>query len=166
MKFTLFLTIASLLLLTSCSTKEYNDNGVRFTCPDGWSITEEKSMSGDARYILIETDGLNSSGIIILSWLPNGTSTKMAHDLLQHDADLALGTKCEYSEITPKKLNGKEASLQTYTGTLENMPVLGKNWVSIQDDRVYCIATYGAEVDRNENQPGVDSFLKSFKSTN
>ena len=45
-----------------------SDDGVRLTCPAGWSITEDKPNEIGGYYLQLEKDSFNSSGMIVINW--------------------------------------------------------------------------------------------------
>lgn len=161
MNFKPFILVA-FIILASCSNKEYHDHDVEFLCPDDWSITEDGDMAGDARYIIIESDPPNMSGVILLYRFEKGTSEEMALGLAIERDNSTDGTKLVYSDLKLEKLNKHQARTQTYKGLLAGHKTKGKNWAFSTDARTYCIMTYCAAEDDQKSQTGFRSFLKSF----
>ena len=68
-----------LLTFTACQeTPEvaFEQQGVRFTSPKGWEISDEEDLEGEGYFLCIEKDGFDSSGIITVSWLNEGIDFK------------------------------------------------------------------------------------------
>lgn len=69
MRITLF--IAIVICCFSCAepeASEYSRFGVSFTCPAGWSITEEQMLENDVYYITCEKSGVLADAMFILNW--------------------------------------------------------------------------------------------------
>jgi len=72
MKHILF-TVLIFGVLFSCkesSEMEFEKDGISFTSPASWKITDQETMSNNAGYFLsVERDGFSSSGLLTLTWV-------------------------------------------------------------------------------------------------
>lgn len=71
MKSLLFIGLLA-LLMASCKENKpeqiFSDDGVSFTYPGNWIISEQEVFENGVHYMAIEKDGFSSSGIVSLSW--------------------------------------------------------------------------------------------------
>ena len=68
----LFCSFVLALTHVSCgespATPYESDDGVLLTCPEGWSITEDRVNELGGRYLQLEEGSFDSSGLVILNW--------------------------------------------------------------------------------------------------
>ncbi len=73
------------LYLTACKSEtpptEFSRNGVSFTVPKGWSISEEEDY-GTGYYVSIEKEGFSESGIFMVTWVEGDISPEEFMELL------------------------------------------------------------------------------------
>ena len=68
----LLISFLTITILTGCQESpetKFEKNGISFTCPTGWKITEEENLDNQGYYLSIEKDGFNSSGLLTVSWV-------------------------------------------------------------------------------------------------
>lgn len=77
----------TLILIFGCKDSEqtyYENNGVRFTCPNGWKI-EDKDEGEDYFFVTMQKDGLTSSGTIRVSCIYDSIDNKSLIQELQNN---------------------------------------------------------------------------------
>ncbi len=68
----LFVAILFCIATFSCTEspeKKFSKNGISFTCPKGWIITEEEDYNNEGYYLSLEKEGITSSGLLTVTWI-------------------------------------------------------------------------------------------------
>jgi len=104
-------------------------SGVTYTCPEGWSITDELDYGGVGHYSACEKDGENSSGVFVLSWF--GVEQELSESLGDMRSTIEggyddEGMDIEVSEPEDAFFNGYEALVSDYSLSLGEIDFQGK----------------------------------------
>ena len=136
--------------------------GVSFNCPSGWVVKETEDY-GTAKYISIEKKGINSSGLVTMSF------TEEEYEL---DEYLQLFQESFLEQKVLKNLvfqKANEAYYGKYKGivstfTFETMSIKheGKIYVFHENVITMCIVHQEALEDHNKNLRGFETIKESF----
>lgn len=65
--------VVFLVEIAGCANQKPRENffkdGVSFTCPSNWSVTEQEDLDGVGYYLSVEKTGLNASGLLTITWI-------------------------------------------------------------------------------------------------
>ena len=154
-------------LMASCSPSQeytYEKQGIRFTCPEGWRITDEETEESSS-YLSVEREGLNSSGLWILTWV------KGNRDLATHLQEfqesfgrhyLLDKTDIQFGSLTEITFNNYPAVCSDYTATIMGLRHRGRMYSFQQADKTFCIVRQEALEDRLDNEAGFRLIEHSF----
>lgn len=106
---TIIKSILSLIILAflafSCeykSEEKFLKDGVSFTYPSDWIITEQENLNGKGYYLCIEKKGVSESGLITFTWVETAIgSLEYIHRLQQEFRNQELITNLGFTP--PKK---------------------------------------------------------------
>ncbi|MBU4265646.1 MAG: hypothetical protein L6243_05520 [Candidatus Altiarchaeales archaeon] len=106
-----------------------SSSGVTYTCPEGWTITDELDYGGVGHYSACEKDGENSSGVFVLSWF--GIEQGLNESLGDMRGTLeegygGEGMDVEFSEPEEAVFKGYDALVSDYSLSLEGIDFQGK----------------------------------------
>lgn len=144
----------------------FKKDGVVFTCPSGWSITDEDSLEGLGNYLSIEKDGFNSSGIMTVTWLYNEISpedviaeyqVEMANNIIYKNSSLS------FSNPFKNKFKNYDVISVRFTMKLVGMKHQGIISAFNYGGRSYCIFKQEANEDGIKNEDGFNVIENSFK---
>ncbi len=131
MKFYAALIVITVLFI-GCMGEEprvESPSGVTYTCPDGWSITDEVDYGAVGHYSACEKDGENSSGVFVLSWF--GVEQEISDSLGDMRDTLEEGygeegMNIEVSEPEDAFFMGYEALVSDYSLSIEGIDFNGR----------------------------------------
>ena len=158
-----------LFLASSCIVSppvKVNLEGVSFTCPEGWKITDHENYFGFGNYIAIEKDGFKSSGIISYTWLNSESDlddyltelkVELKSSLFFRKSDLSFGEAYESS------YNYLDTKTVDYHFTLFKVEHKGIIYLANEAGKTICILKQEAIQDSQENKAGYDKLERSFK---
>lgn len=75
-----------IFLLSSCKLsppKKIQVNDVNFSCPASWKVTEQIRYGNLLSYTILEEKGLNSSGVIFISWYEDEFSDNNLDEVIE-----------------------------------------------------------------------------------
>ncbi len=103
--------------------------GVTYTCPGGWSITDEVDYGRIGHYSACKKEGKDSSGVFILSWFGreqrlNELLGDMQNNLKTGYSD--KGVDIRFSEPEDAVFRGYDALVSDYSFSLEKIGYRGK----------------------------------------
>lgn len=121
----LIYSILILLVFVSCKDTPqtmFKKDGVFLTCPKGWKITDKDSLDGQGYYLSIEKAGLNSSGLITITWINNELDQNewinsykdgLRNNLIYKNSNLTFGDIIEnqFNNINSTSVNFKVSIL-------------------------------------------------------
>jgi len=106
-----------------------SSSGVTYTCPEGWSITDELDYGGAGYYSACEKDGENSTGVFVLSWFGVeqvlDDSLSNMQDTLKEGYNVE-GIDIEFTETEKAFFDGHEALISGYALSVEGVRHQGK----------------------------------------
>lgn len=157
-----------LILFTSCKPTpavSYEHSGISFTCPQGWTITEEKHKE-NAHYLFVEKNGYKASGLITITWIDGELEWEeymgINMDTFRSKEELK---ELNFSEPNDTTFNGNAVLATNYTFSIQDMPHTGKLLILGSDYRTIGIIMQEADKDNEANKDGFATFRESFSFT-
>lgn len=161
-----------LLILISCySCKETPDekfekDGVFLISPKGWEITDRENIDDQGYYLSIEKDGLNSSGLIIISWL--NTELELSEWINIHKDELKnniiyKNSNLVFGDLEENKFNNLNTTSINFTMSLLGIEHQGVFHFFNEKEKTFSLLIQEAKGDKNKNRIGFDLIEKSFK---
>ncbi|QWX85408.1 hypothetical protein H0I23_07135 [Cellulophaga sp. HaHaR_3_176] len=158
-----------LFAFSSCQNtpeEKFENEGVSFISPEGWEIADEENLDDIGYYLSIEKDGMNSSGLIAITWLNkeievidwmNIHKDEMNNNILYKNSDL----------IFEKELEGNFNDFNTtylkYTLKLLGVKHEGAIHFFKAKGKTFSILIQEAIEDKASNKSGFELVEKSFK---
>ncbi|MEQ8811205.1 MAG: hypothetical protein RIE59_19195, partial [Imperialibacter sp.] len=65
----MLLSLATLVACSSSPGGKFLVDGISFVYEEGWAVTDQEDFDGQGYYVSLEKDGINSSGLFVLTWL-------------------------------------------------------------------------------------------------
>ncbi|NQT50299.1 hypothetical protein HQ571_06425 [Candidatus Kuenenbacteria bacterium] len=131
--FVLFVSIS----LTACTTEQmtqekgttFSKAGIRFDCPGGWEITEDKQVLENEYFVVCEKKGTNESGLVLVKWTTESLEKlKMLNIIKDYYKDTYQ--KKHDVEIKFKKVDEKKTRVEY---SFEVSDVKHKGWITAKD---------------------------------
>jgi len=158
---------AFMALLISCQNSAptvFNKNGVSFSYPSDWAISDEEAFDA-GYYVSIDRDGFSSSGLVTLTWVDQILDlndhlefykNEFRENAIYKNSDLTFNEKKE------TEFNGIPALAVSYTVTILTVKHEGKMYAFNDDNRTYLVVKQGATDDRAQNESGFKSIEETF----
>jgi hypothetical protein len=146
----------------------FSKEGIFFTCPQGWSVTDEDSLDGLGYNISVEKDGFNSSalftilridGFVVLDdWL-NNYRDELNDNIIYRNANLRFGA------IRSAEFNGVECKKIDFTASILGLKHSGSICAFHTQSSSMSILKQEADEDHGQNKDGFQLIEDSFKTT-
>lgn len=163
------LIIVLLILAASgCGSQAPGGNflrdGVSFTYPTGWSITEQEEIEGGGYYLSVEKDGFNVSGLLTLTWINGLVDTHEYLETIQAGFEKQkLLNDITFQPVRDNNFNGIPCISSDYKFTTLSVKHIGIIYVFVKGDKTYSIMKQEAIEDVANNKEGFDEIVASFK---
>lgn len=165
----IFLFISVALLSISCKEspeKQFKKDGISFTCPSGWKVTDQEKIDNQGYYLSIEKDGFNSSGLLTMTWLYNEIDLNDWMDIFKDELknnSIYKNSSLQFGEQTEGSYHDKKTILLSFTATILNVKHEGE--IHVFEDKGYSFGFIKQEAieDKMKNKNGFDSIEQSFK---
>jgi hypothetical protein len=168
MKMLQLLLGALTLLLAACSPSPevpFSRDGVSFTCPQGWKITDEEDLDGLGYSLSVEKDGFSSSGLAMINWIlvPMDEQTYMetyqdelGANVIYKNANLAFsdtesGTYAKLPTLT-----------SSYTASILGVDHRGTLHIFKRGGKTFTVCLQEAIEDIDKNAPGFEKIESTF----
>ncbi len=166
-KSTLLLALFSVILLSSCkktadADTTFDQFGISFTCPDGWTVTEAED--NDSYYnIYVEKDGSNSSGIVtIVLWNNEIEPTKVLEIMQEQLQGQKIFLNTKMGESNNGKYGKYEDLTSNYKMNVQTLPHEGIFHIFVENGKTVCITEQYATEDLKVSKPGFEKIKESF----
>jgi hypothetical protein len=165
----------NLLLLIICSflfacvespETQYEKNGISFTVPAGWKITEEENIEGKGYYLSCEKEGLSQSGLVMITFLNDSFpledmveshKTNFKENYIFKHADVSFTSNKETT------FNGSACVSSEYNLTLLKVPHHGIINCFYGNGKTISIVIQAALEDSVSTNKGINRIIKTFK---
>ena len=159
------LLVLFVLSFTSCQDQQsepskFNKQGVSFTVPAGWSVTEEEPIEGGGYYLAVEKNGFDSSGMLTITWFPGelgeGEGVTIQQDEMRNNA-IYKKVNLVFEPIAKGDFNGIPTFSSKYKMNLMMLPHTGTLGHFYVDGRTFLFMKQEAVEDSSTNKRGFES---------
>ncbi|WP_103072340.1 hypothetical protein [Aquimarina sediminis] len=161
----------SILILSICSFSQetsqtkFEKQGVSLTYSKGWKITYEENLEDQGYYLSIEKDGLNSSGIITLSWINreldlNNWITIYKNEL-RNDINFS-NSNLRFAKESRDKFNTINTMSVKFTASIHGLKHEGIIHFFYENNKAFAIIKHEAIEDKTKNKDGFELIERSF----
>lgn len=164
------LLILLLIILTCISCQEtpeekFEKNGVSLISPKGWEITDRENLDNQGYYLSIEKDGINSSGIITLSWVNfeleiiewiNVHKDEMRNNFIYKNSNLV------FKDIYENKFNQLNTTSIEFTVSILGIKHQGIIHFFHEKGKTFSLLIQEAIEDKKKNRNGFELIEQSF----
>jgi len=169
MKFWKSIIIVFLIVVaSSCGNQEpggnFLRNGVSFTYPSGWSITEQEDLDGVGYYLSVEKAGVDESGLLTLTWINGVLDSREYLEMIQEEYEnQKLVKKLEFQSARDNSFNGIQSISCDFKFNTLGMRHSGVIYVFVRGENTYSILKQEAIEDIPKNKKGFDLIEDTFK---
>ncbi len=155
------------LYLTACKSEtpptEFSRNGVSFTVPAGWSISEEEDY-GTGYYVSIEKEGFSESGIFMVTWIEGDMSAEEFLELNRESLlEQEVYNNLSFSPIDITKFGNYDAKHLFFTTDVMKIEHRGDMYSFSRCGKTVYVLKQEALEDSKTNMKGFEEFEKSFR---
>jgi hypothetical protein len=169
MKFWKSLIIVFIIVVASgCGTQTpggiFLRDGVSFTYPSGWSITEQEDLDGAGYYLSVEKSGFDASGLVTLTWI-NGTIDSWDYlEIIQEEfKNQKLLNGLEFQSVRDDSFNGIQSISCDFKFNGFGLKHSGVIYVFVKGENTYSIIKQEAIEDISKNKNGFELIESTFK---
>lgn len=169
MKFWKSIVIVFLVIVTfGCGNQEpggdFLKDGVSFTYPSGWSITEQEDLDGEGYYLSVEKAGFNASALLTITWINGVLDSREYLDLIREGYENEkLFNGLEFQSAKDNSFNGIQSiscDFKFNTSGVKHSAVIN---VFVIGENTYSIIKQEAIEDISKNKKGFDLIEATFK---
>lgn len=162
------ISVILIVFVCSCSSNKpggtFLKDGVSFTYPSGWSITEEEEIDGGGYYLSVEKAGFEASGIVTITWINNIIDSHDYLQLLQEEYENQKMLKeLEFQPAREAKFNGIQCIASELNFKTLGVAHRGIMYVFTSGEKSYSIIRQEAIEDISKNKDGFDLIESTFK---
>ena len=144
--------------------KKFNKEGVSFNIPKDWSITEEEDWDGEGYYLSVEKDGLDSSGMVTMTWINGEIDLDEWLEETKTDFKTNLGknSKLKFDKEVSTTYNNIESKSVSYTFSLIGFKHRGNIILFYKNGKSFLMIKQEANEDIKKNKKGFVIIEESF----
>lgn len=168
MRIALFFLVS--LLFFSCKESpetKFEKDGISFTCPAGWKITDQEGFDEQGYYLAIQKDGINASGFISVTWVNGEIDLEEWMNIYKDELSnnfIYKNSNVSFGEPYPETFQDTDCLALDFTATILGMKHEGLIRVFYTEDKTVAILNQQAEEDKEKNEPGFEAFENSFRA--
>ncbi len=161
-----------LFVYTSCQETpqaKFERDGISLTSPKGWNVSDEENIDNQGYYLSIEKDGLNSSGVITISWINNELDLNESINIYQNELRnniISKNSNLTFENQKKNKFNEINTTSVNYTFSILGLKHEGILHFFYENDKSFVICKQEATEDNIKNKKGFESIEQSFKIEN
>ena len=164
--------LISILILFTCSScqetpqAKFEKDGISLTSPKGWKITDEGNIEDQGYFLSIEKDGLNSSGLITLSWVIGEFDLNEWIEIYKDELKNNLvyrNSNLSFSNEKQDKFNGITTTSLEYSVSLFGLKHEGIIHFFYENNKTFALLKQEAIEDKIKNKNGFELIERSFK---
>lgn len=133
-----------------------------FTCPAEWKVTEKEDY-GDSKYICIEKDGLNESGLVMITYSDEEFELPEYMDIYRDlfKEQMAL-SETVFDEIKMDYYGQHKSLVCDYTVSIMSIPHEGRFYAFHANGKTVCITEQEATEDKDKNKYGFEKIKETL----
>jgi len=153
-------------ITNNAKSLQFTIEDVSFSYPEDWKITDNSELeNGLGRNISLEKIGVNSSGVVTITWLVQEMELENGLEIMKNTIiENILFKKAIFTENQSTIINNKPALKTTYRVSILNVDHTGELITFILNGKTIFVLIQGADEDLNQNKNGFDLILNSIKS--
>ncbi|GGD27585.1 hypothetical protein [Flavobacterium orientale] len=168
MKFWKSIVSVFFIAVISCGSEKpggnFSRDGVSFTYPSGWSITEEGDLDGTGYYLSVEKEGFDASGLLTLTWVTQIPDSKEYLEIIQEEYKQQKILKdLKFQSVRDNNFNGIPSLSSDFKFNTFGLEHKGTIYVFVKGKNTYSIIKQEAIEDISKNQEGFDLIEGTFK---
>jgi len=157
-----------IVVASGCGSKAPGGNflrdGVPFTYPSGWSITEQEDLDGAGYYLSVEKAGFDASGLITLTWINGVLDSRDYLEIIQEEyKNQKLFNGLEFQSARDDSFNGIQSISCDFKFNIFGVKHRGVIYVFVRGENTYSIIKQEAIEDISNNKNGFELIEGSFK---
>ena len=157
-----------IVVASGCGSKAPGGNflrdGVSFTYPSGWSITEQEDLDGAGYYLSVEKAGFDASGLITLTWINGVLDSRDYLEIIQEEyKNQKLLNGLEFQSARDDSFNGIQSISCDFKFNTFGVKHRGVIYVFVRGENTYSIIKQEAIEDISNNKNGFELIEGSFK---
>jgi hypothetical protein len=162
-------SLISIFIFLSCSEKPatpFIKDGVGFTCPAGWEITDEEKIEETGYYLSAEKSGLSESGLLSITWMNDTLQLEEWMEICKDELKNNVVYKNSNLVFTPttKSQFGVYPSITAhFSFKLLGLAHDGQIQVFYAPHKTFAIIRQEALEDKDKNKAGFEVLDKTFK---
>jgi len=157
----------SIVFIAGCmpskpAKSSFDKFGVSFTCPAGWSITDEDNFDNAGYYLSCEKSGLNASGLLTISWTNDTIDLDEQIEIYKESFKIYKNANLEFMDITDEEFNGYSSRALKYKLIVLTVKQEGIIHSFYAGGKTFCILKQGALEDSEANKEGFKIIESGF----
>ena len=156
------------LAITGCTPapdQTYDKNGIAFSYPANWSISDEEDYGGGSYYMCVEKNGGNSSGLAMISHfdIENSSLEVWFETFIESLEENAQFENIVVEEAVDGTYGNYPAQVVTYTASAMGiLPHNGTIWLLETGAKSVAVVFQQADKDVSSNRKGFDLIKSTF----
>lgn len=160
--------IVVLLIAVGCKAKDpggdFSRDGVSFSYPSGWSITEQDDMDGIGYYLAVEKSGFDASGLVTLTWVDIVVDRNEYIQTIQEEiTDQPFMDNLKFQPEVEGTFGEMPALSSEFTSKTMGIKHDGVIYVFEHEGKTYSVIKQEAREDHQKNKEGFDLIESTFK---
>ena len=155
-------------IFTSCQQSpetKFSKDGISMTCPAGWKITDEGPIEDQGYSISIEKDGLNSSGLLAVSWLNDSLDLNAYMEIYLEEMKgnaVYKTSNITFEPFSDSQYNKNNSLSVKYKLSLLSVAHTGVIHIFYGNNKTVAILRQEAVEDLGENKDGFELLERTF----
>lgn len=169
MKFWKSIIIVFLIVAASgCGTQApggvFLRDGVSFTYPSGWSITEQEDLDGAGYFLSVEKAGFDASGLVAVTWINGILDPQDYLEIIQEEyKNQKILNGLEFQLARHDSFNGIQSISCDFKFNTLGVKHSGVIYVFVRGKNTYSIIKQEAIEDISKNRNGFELIEGTFK---
>ena len=133
-----------------------------FTCPAGWTVSEQEDY-GDSKYLSIEKSGLNSSGLIMVTYSDEHIELTDYLDIYRESfSNQTLLSNIQFEKEKEATYGQHKGLVCEYTFSIMSVEHEGRLYVFHSNGKSVCVTEQEAIEDKAENKAGFEKVKETL----
>ncbi len=157
-----------LILACSCESKStggsFSRDGVSFTYPSGWSITEQEDLDGAGYYLSVEKAGFDASGLLTVTWINGILDSHEYLEILQKEYEnQKMLNNIEFQLVRNDNFNGIKSISCDFKFNSLGVKYRGVIAIFLNGKNTYSVIKQEAMEDVSKNKKEFEWIESTFK---